>query len=444
MTTLAELLNEIRQLLGTLSDRFAELSEKISGLEQASSEADEVATAYIRREEPEYVDDMDETQSLEPPPPDGLIEDMDDDTKVVDADEPKTGEMEAVSEDEPVGESAAAEADDTGFIPPPGKSDALSLLEKLARLQEIVEKKGLEVSPKDLAFLPKSTQVYASLSQKERTGPKGARIVLDCINFLDTIIYKYAGDYYSPLREAVEALTRSLSEFLQREVGYRVVPLGEKSRRELEGIVPDYTSMVQERPAYSAEPAGTIIAVRRRGAVLASNVVRKAQVLVSSGEESDVSGVLEAGLSAVSSLKAGSDRAAELKLKAVSSMIEWREKLHGSSEDHALTVARYALNLLHTLETSAGGKGEDLFEGQIQKLKKINDRIASLLRSGGFSEIVVSVGGSFDESYDPSKYERRKTASDRPDGTIVGVLRRGFLDRNGIPIQKAVVAVSGK
>ena len=63
---------------------------------------------------------------------------------------------------------------------------------------------------------------------------------------------------------------------------------------------------------------------------------------------------------------------------------------------------------------------------------------------GGLSEIIVSVGGMFDESYDPSKYERKKVDSAKPEGTILGVLRRGFLDKNGIPIQKAVVAVSGR
>ena len=178
--------------------------------------------------------------------------------------------------------------------------------------------------------------------------------------------------------------------------------------------------------------------------MLGGDVVRKAQILTSCGEESEVDNILQTALDAVSSLKANNERAADMKLKAVGSINEWREKLYGSSEEHALTVVRYALNLLYTLENPVGTSSAEMFPEQGQKLKKINSRIVSLLKSNGLSEILVSVGGTFDESYDPSKYERKKVSSDKPDGTIVGVFRKGFLDRNGIPVQKAVIAVSGK
>jgi molecular chaperone GrpE (heat shock protein) len=437
MATLTELLAEIRQLLKTLSDKFGELSENIANLKQIESGDSADTAVFSPFEEEGIIDGMDDTQSLEPPPADETVGMTEEETKADESDEPKTSEMEAVSdEDAPPAKEEEAQK-------PPAQAGALPLLEKLSRLDEIVKKKKLEISSKDLAFIPKSTEVYASLSDKERVGAKGARIVLDCINFLDTLAYKYAGDYYSPLREAVGALTKSLSEFVQREAGYHVFPLEEKTRQEIEAVVPDYASAVQEKNACNSSPAGTIVAVRRRGAVLDGNVVRKAQILLSAGEQMEAGKVLEAALNAVSGLKAASDRSAEMKLKAMSSLIEWCEKLHGSSEDHALTVTRYALNLLHTLEHPIGVRDE-MFPGQTKKIKRVNERILELLRSAGLNEIIVSVGGTFNETYDPSKYERKKVASEKPEGTIIGILRRGFLDRNGIPIQKAVIAVSGK
>jgi hypothetical protein len=441
MATLTELLSEIRELLGTLSDKFDKLAWNIASMEPPAPESELDMPTYPPVEGPELIDSSDDTQSLEPPPED-LTGALEEETKVVETDEPKTSEMKAVRDG--AADTETLKQEEESLMPPPSKTGALALLEKLSRLQEIVEKKGLEVSAKDFTFIPKSTEIYASLSDEDRVGSKGARIVLDCINFLDTIAYKLVGEYYSALREAVAAMTRSLSEFLQREVGYKVFPIEEETRVEIEENVPEYAASVQEKKAFSSEPAGTILAVRRRGAIFERDVVRKAWILTSSGEQSEVGDILEAALSVISTLKADSEHAAEMKLKAMGSLMEWREKLFGANKDHALTTARYALNMLHTLENPAGVTSGELFPGQTQKLKKVNDSIVALLRSAGLSEILLSVGGMFDESYDPSKYERKKVASDKPEGYIVGVLRRGFLDRNGIPIQKAVVAVSGK
>lgn len=442
MATLPEILGEIKQLLRTLSDRFEELAQSIGNIEPPAQDS-EIETAIYSSSEISGFDDLsDDTQSLEPPPPGEFAGGFEEETKDIDADEPKTSEMKAVRDE--TADTKAIGEEEAPSMTPPSKSGVLPVLEKFTRLQEIVDKKKLEVSAKDFSFISKSTEVYASMPEKDRVGPKGSRIVLDCINFLDTIAYRYAGDYYSPLSDAVKALTLSLSEFLQREVGYRVFPLEEKTRGEIEKNVQDYAGSVQEKLTESAKPAGTIVAIRRRGAIFDKNVVRKAQLLVSSGEQSEVGGILEAGLDAVSSLKANTGRAAEMKLKAMSSLMEWREKAGATAEDGGVATARYTLNLLNTLERPMGAGDEELLSGQTQELKKINERIISYLSTAGLTEILVSVGGTFDESYDPSKYERKKIASDKPEGTILGVMRRGFLDRNGIPVQKAVVAVSGR
>ena len=69
-------------------------------------------------------------------------------------------------------------------------------------------------------------------------------------------------------------------------------------------------------------------------------------------------------------------------------------------------------------------------------------KLLTYLKKHGYSEIMVVVGEMFDESYSPSKYDRRKIASGEPAGKIIKLIRRGFLDKNAVPVQKAVVGIS--
>ena len=55
----------------------------------------------------------------------------------------------------------------------------------------------------------------------------------------------------------------------------------------------------------------------------------------------------------------------------------------------------------------------------------------------------MAVGEPFGDKHSPSKFERKKVSSDRKTGTIVSVLRPGFIDKDGVPVQKAILGVSG-
>ena len=64
------------------------------------------------------------------------------------------------------------------------------------------------------------------------------------------------------------------------------------------------------------------------------------------------------------------------------------------------------------------------------------------LADHGFKTMPVRIGGTFDDSYSTSKYERKSVPSSQPKGTIVEVLQIGFRNQDGVPVQKATVGVS--
>lgn len=66
-----------------------------------------------------------------------------------------------------------------------------------------------------------------------------------------------------------------------------------------------------------------------------------------------------------------------------------------------------------------------------------------LLASRGYTEIIVQIGAVFDESYSPTKFDRRKVqAPGAPKNSIVKLLQHGFVSKQGVCAQKCIVAVS--
>ncbi len=100
----------------------------------------------------------------------------------------------------------------------------------------------------------------------------------------------------------------------------------------------------------------------------------------------------------------------------------------GKSGDFENTVIRYAVNEVQPVE-------ERLQPPPTRPLLK-------LLAARGIVEIPVAIGQTFDESFSPGKFDRRKVAVSAPRNSIVKVLQRGFVDARGNCIQKAVLAVA--
>jgi hypothetical protein len=105
-------------------------------------------------------------------------------------------------------------------------------------------------------------------------------------------------------------------------------------------------------------------------------------------------------------------------------------QLIGADGDHEATVIRYVANLLQPLN-----KDDSL--GEMVK------RLVAELAERGIKQIPVRVGTMFDDSYGTTKFERKMISSDKPKGTIAQVIQLGFVNRDGVPVQKAILGVSG-
>ncbi len=113
---------------------------------------------------------------------------------------------------------------------------------------------------------------------------------------------------------------------------------------------------------------------------------------------------------------------------AVKQVARYAEEAATADDEKRTVLLRYALNEATPFEAWTGGEGAK--------------RVLALLAKSGLTEILVPLGQTFDESYSPSKYDRRKVSSKEARNTILQVLQRGFLNREGVCIQKAVVAIS--
>ncbi|MFH1377391.1 MAG: hypothetical protein ABIH86_01395 [Planctomycetota bacterium] len=79
---------------------------------------------------------------------------------------------------------------------------------------------------------------------------------------------------------------------------------------------------------------------------------------------------------------------------------------------------------------------------EASNVSKTLKAVKELLQTRGFKELFVGIGEDFGDNYSPTKYERKKVPSSAPLNQIVRVIQPGFMNSSGIPVQKAVVAVS--
>jgi hypothetical protein len=332
--------------------------------------------------------------------------------------EPET----APAPEAPDGEAPAEAA--KPLLPPGPLADFVATLRSI---KSAFEAGGLPVDPKDVAFIDKVETVLAGLGEEERSGPKGGRVLFDCLRFLDVLRVNYDLPPYAEVGKRIFEVATGLLTSLENERGFEIFPRPlEEHVSAVQGRIKAYAKAVAEHKIYSSRPEGTIVGVLQRGALLSGKPLAGAKILVSRGEEHPLN---KLGRKTLGTLLHAAPRIGEGGFKAAT---EVRKLLlrFGSGQDEEAVTARYVLNAVH--EHDKGGV-----------FKKLVKELLEHMRSLGYVEIIATVGKVFDESYSPSKYDRRKVRSSEPAGTIVAVLRRGFLDRSGVPVQKALVAVSG-
>ena len=231
--------------------------------------------------------------------------------------------------------------------------------------------------------------------------------------------------YEEAVRRVFDVSCRLLTH-LESDRGFEIFPRPlEETTRMVRGRISAYDKAVKENPVFDERPEGTIVGVLQHGAMLKGKPYAPAQILVSTGRGSEFAQICRRIMVMVLREAA---KGGEPMFKAAGEIRKLLSRFESGQDEEPIT-ARYVVNVLH--ENNASGVFKKTIKDLLDHLRKL-----------GYAEIIVGVGKMFDESYSPGKYERRKVSSGEPEGTIVGVIQRGFLDRNGVAVQKAVVAVS--
>jgi hypothetical protein len=266
-----------------------------------------------------------------------------------------------------------------------------------------------------------------SLDEASRGGEKAARILFDCVRFMDVLDRDYSLPGYERLGDTVRRLRRDVAEFLKESSGIEFSP---------DPCVPDSDSpaalaaLEAKRIGFpSNEPVGRVLAIRKRGAKSPGGS-EPPELLVSTGGAPagfalaySLAGAVLAPTELPPKLRQGRAAAAkEIRHKYLSQLVN-------PEGDREATVLRYVANLLQPL--NKGGALGDLMRPLLGALAEL-----------GFRTMPVRIGGTFDDSYSTNKYERKSVPSSQPKGMIVEIPQLGFLNRDGVPVQKATVGVS--
>ncbi len=249
---------------------------------------------------------------------------------------------------------------------------------------------------------------------------------------------------YERLGNVMRGHRRDVAEYLKESFGIEFSP--DPCVPDSEGPAALAGLLDQERPGStggdeakridfpSNEPAGRALALRRRGAKLPGGT-EPPEVFVSTGTAApvftfvhDLARAVLAPADVPPRLRQGRAVAAkEIRQKFLSQLAS--SIAHGGDSDREATVLRYVANLLQPINK----------EGALKDLMR---PLLAALAERGFKAVVARTGGTFDESYSTGKYERKSVPSSEPKGTIVEVFQIGFVNRDGVPVQKATVGVS--
>ncbi|MHC4780341.1 MAG: hypothetical protein ACYTFG_17365, partial [Planctomycetota bacterium] len=314
--------------------------------------------------------------------------------------------------------------------PPPSAEERpeLTALHRMKALDDLVA--GLPIDPGDLAFIDKSIEMMSKNSEDD--AELTAKILYNCIWQLEGILGRYGGwkgisslgGPYGKTHEFIAKIKAELAAALggggvqvfPKEAGGRwedmVAALGKES------IVPV--------PILSDQEKGVVLGLTRSGIRVDGDTIEAAHILVSGGKN-EAALLLEKAIVALAKTRPQDGRDRRDLGRSIKEL--WKYILKLPSQPDGFTFVRYTVNELHDRNIK-------------DRLKVVVREAVRFLEAGGYQEIMVPLGDMFDDSFSPGKYERKRVPSQRATGTILGVARKGFLDPQGTPIQKAVVEVS--
>ncbi len=296
----------------------------------------------------------------------------------------------------------------------------MRLFADLQDIKDYIDSKNIVVDNKLTAFIQRAKQVVDEPSDIDWSGDHGLKIIVDSFSLLEKLADTASDE---GLRSVMGRVALRFVAFLKTK-GFLFFPE--------EGNLPQAVdeTRFETKKEYADKPEGGIIRVGARGIEYKGNIVRKARVLVSGGPPPEIYLLLkEAGEAVRRVVTDASKRPAAA--KGLKSIAEWLSMIPEKDPAMHPDFARYAVGVLDELNESG-------------KLGRVTDKLLAFLKKNGYNELMVVTGDMFDESYSPSKYERRKLPSDEPPGKIIKLIRRGFVDRDGLPVQKAIVGISGQ
>lgn len=299
-------------------------------------------------------------------------------------------------------------------------TEEAKLLENLKDIEGYIESNNLVVDQKLTSFLAKAPKIMESLSQDEQKGDTGHKILVDTLGFLEKLKSQGEDD---GLSGAVGRIIIRFTNFL-KEKDFEFFPEGDDP-----GNLDD-KDLYEIRKDFSDREEGSYLRTEKQGIRYKGRVIQKAKIVVSAGAPPEAWILMREAISAIKKAGTLEPEIRPRASKAIKSIREWLEMIPQKSEETHPDFVRYALSLIDDLNDNGA-------------LNSFASKLLGYLKKNGYTEIRVVVGDTFDESYSPSKYERKKLSSSEPTGKIIKLIRRGFVDKNGVTIQKAVVGISG-
>ena len=314
----------------------------------------------------------------------------------------------------------------------PAEPRALVLARALVEIKEVIERDNLVVDVNDFRFAEKAGgligDLVGDLDEAARQDQKAARVLFECVRAMDVLDRDYSLPGYERLGNVVGGHRRDVAEHLKESFDIEFSPdpcvpdSGDPAA--LAGLLDGGEAKGVDFP--SNEPAGRVLALRRRGARLPGGT-EPPELFVSTGTATpvfalvhDLARAVLAPAEVTPRLRQGRAAAAkEIRQKFLSQLAS--TIAHGGDVDREATVLRYVANLLQAINK----------EGALKDLMR---PLLAALAERGFKAVSVRTGGTFDESYSTGKYERKSVPSSQPKGTIIEVIQIGFVNRDGIPV----------
>ena len=319
--------------------------------------------------------------------------------------------------------SASPEADASPPAAPAAaeeENENSALLRRLGEITDAVSNGVGSVAAKDIAFIGKAQQLLAQKGPGAVAGSTGDQLILKCIRTEFKNLAKYSFPAYDRLWAVIDPVEKAFIDHAERKLKIRIFPHPGESPQEAGLRVPEAAGNIAEQKVPSLKPEGSVVAVLQRGAVAPNGSVQQAVVALSGGAATEtIKLVLQVGDALAKAAKGG-----EVAGVLNSSV---RNLAGGSPEN---VVLRELLNALWTANV------DKTLAPAIQRIQEI------LQQRFGWHIMRVHVGEMFGEKHSPSQFERRKVTSDQKPGKIVSILRPGFIDKSGVPVQKAIVGVS--